>query len=242
MKRTRLSMVAVGLVGFSLVGVTPVFGQTPLGSGWTYQGKLDLLGSSLNDTADFEFSLHDDATLGNQVGSTVTVSDVTVVDGLFTAELDFGFLAFNGDARWLEIAVRSPAGSGVFTTLSPRQLVTFVPEAIHALTATSVGGVLFTPGGNVGIGTTTPTDALLDVEGNIRTNDNDIFLRGGSDRNHGVGWYGLGKEFDGTSLSGCLPSRPSRNNRRSSRTHSVNLPTRTRRSTHYAQRCLHNAQ
>ena len=93
--------------------------QVTLGSEWNYDGKLDLLGSRLNGTADFEFSLYDDPNGGAQIGSTVAVNSVTVTDGLFTAEIDFGVPAFNGDKRWLEIAVRSPAGSGVFTTLFP---------------------------------------------------------------------------------------------------------------------------
>lgn len=45
-----------------------------------------------------------------------------------------------------------------------------------------------TSSGQVGIGTTAPTDALLDVEGNVRINDNVLYLRGGTDRNHGLAY------------------------------------------------------
>jgi len=48
--------------------------------------------------------------------------------------------------------------------------------------------------GGVGIGAP-PGDALLDVTGNMRLNDYDLFLRAGSDRNHGLGWYGGTKTF-----------------------------------------------
>jgi len=41
----------------------------------------------------------------------------------------------------------------------------------------------------VGIGTETPQE-VLDVVGNVRIHDKDIFLRGGTDTNHGLGWYG----------------------------------------------------
>lgn len=47
--------------------------------------------------------------------------------------LEFGASAFTGDKRWLEIAVRSPAGSGSFTTLTPRQPLTASPYALKAL-------------------------------------------------------------------------------------------------------------
>ncbi|MCP4605377.1 MAG: hypothetical protein GY847_33465, partial [Proteobacteria bacterium] len=40
----------------------------PLDTGFTYQGKIYLLGAPLNDTADFEFSLYDDPSTGTQVG------------------------------------------------------------------------------------------------------------------------------------------------------------------------------
>ena len=56
--------------------------------------------------------------------------------------------------------------------------------------------------GNVGIGTSSPEDARLDVEGDMHLNDYDLFLRAGSDRNHGLGWYGEGKLFAGVNLDG----------------------------------------
>lgn len=56
--------------------------------------------------------------------------------------------------------------------------------------------------GNVGIGTINPS-AKLDVQGATRINDNDIWLRGGIDNNHGIGWYGYGKPFaENTSIDG----------------------------------------
>ncbi len=58
---------------------------------------------------------------------------------------------------------------------------------------------LVASGGNVGIGTATPIERL-DVNGNIRINDADVYLR--ADRNHGLGWYGTGKLFAGANVNG----------------------------------------
>ena len=55
--------------------------------------------------------------------------------------------------------------------------------------------------GNVGIGKDSP-DEKLDVAGNVRINNNDMYLRDGSDVNHGVGWYGSGKTWAGVSPDG----------------------------------------
>ncbi len=72
---------------------------------------------------------------GAQIGITQELP-VTVTNGLFTAVLnsgsEFGGNAFTGEARWLQIAVRCPARSGEYTTLSPRQAVTPAPYALYS--------------------------------------------------------------------------------------------------------------
>jgi hypothetical protein len=72
--------------------------------------------------------------------------DAAVSDGLFTLTLDFGASAFAGNARWLEVAVRLGASTGVFTPLAPRQPLTPSPNATFGSTAPWTG-VLAKPAG-----------------------------------------------------------------------------------------------
>ncbi len=154
-----------------LLSGSATLAQTPLGSGWTYQGKLNVGGSPLNDTADFEFTLWDADVNGSMIGEVVETNDIDVVDGLFTVELDFGAEAFNGNNRWLEIDVRSPAGGGEFTTLDPRQPLTPAPYALQTR------GIFVDELSNVGIGETSPS-AALDVVGATELNGNVAIING----------------------------------------------------------------
>jgi hypothetical protein len=104
--------------------------QATLGTAFTYQGELTEGGSPANGAYDFQFTLHDDASAGSQVGSTVTVGDQTVTEGRFTVNLDFGADAFTGEARWLEIGVRDGGSTGGYTPLTPRQELTPAPYAL----------------------------------------------------------------------------------------------------------------
>ena len=87
--------------------------QTSIGTGFTYQGFLKKGGAPLNRTTDMQFALFDAETGGTQIGTLLEFSAVPVFDGHFSLILDFGADAFAAhQARWLEAAVRSPAGSG----------------------------------------------------------------------------------------------------------------------------------
>jgi hypothetical protein len=142
-----------------LVFVGGVQAQT---TAFTYQGKLADNGNPANGNYDFQFKLFDSATVGTgtEQGTTLTVSNVTVTNGIFTVSLDFGACptCFNGAVRFLEIAV-SPANSGAFTTLSPRQPLTSTPYAMKTLNLTFNGAY------NDGIGMAFTTSNTFAGEG-----------------------------------------------------------------------------
>ncbi len=171
MQRKRfLAAVAAALGVASLIPVATALGDdsgdgdgrliesaTALPTSFTYQGRLTDGGSPANGVYDLRFILFDAETGGAQVGGIVAKEDVTVTNGLFSVELDFGASAFQGDARWLEIAVRPGSGSGAtgYTVLSPRQPVSPAPYALYAKAA---GGfaVPFTAAGTTAGAPSTP--------------------------------------------------------------------------------------
>ncbi len=75
-------------------------------------------------------------------------------------------------------------------------------SAASLMSGSVTSAVSFIATSGVGIGTAAPYDAILDVEGNLRLNRYDLFLREGNDRNHGLGWYGASKEFAGVNIDG----------------------------------------
>ncbi len=115
-------------------------------TGFTYQGKLaNNTGNPLSGQYDFQFKLFDtDGTglPGTQQGTTQTVTNITVTNGIFTVQLDFGTCAscFNGSPRFLEIAVKL-SGGGSYMTLAPRQPITATPYAIRAADADKLDGM-----------------------------------------------------------------------------------------------------
>jgi len=105
---------------------------------FTYQGFLRDNGQPANGVYDLRFALYDSPSGGNQIGSIVFVEDVTVADGLFTVEVDFGAAPFNtGARRWIEIGVRPGNSIGGHSLLTPRIELTPVPYALYAQNVTN---------------------------------------------------------------------------------------------------------
>jgi hypothetical protein len=144
-------------VNITVIPLQPVV----MGSAFTYQGRLSDTAGPADGLYDFSFKLYNnpDLVFAAQQGAAIDVEDLDVVDGYFTVELDFGSSVFNGDARWLEIAVRPGETNDPndFIALTPRQELTPTPYALQTR------GIFVDDAGNVGIGTETPS-AKLDVE------------------------------------------------------------------------------
>ena len=132
MKRALLSFARV-LGCLAALAAVPASARPPTDPSFTYQGQIKVAGQPLNGTADFIFTLHNASTGGSQVGNTLILLNSNLVKGLLTVDLDFGPGVFNGDGRWIQVQVRSPAGGGTYTTLTPRQLVLPAPYALYAL-------------------------------------------------------------------------------------------------------------
>jgi hypothetical protein len=143
MKRRHVLLVA--LVVLLAVGATTTLtlAQGPTGTGpalaprasagtaFTYQGQLKNAGNAVNGTCAMAFRLYDDPSGSGLIGSPITTT-VPVTDGLFTAGLNFGSNAFDGNGRWLDIQVNC---TGTYAPLTPRQQLTGAPHAIYASTA-----------------------------------------------------------------------------------------------------------
>jgi hypothetical protein len=140
----------------------------PMGTAWTYQGRLMDANGPADGPYDLQFALFPDPinNLG-QIGPPIDVNDIDIIDGYFTVVLDFGNIAFKGDARWLQIGVRPWDSEERHTLLSPRQEVTPTPYALYAQNANTDNDWMISgddmyslPSGKIGIGTTTPISSL----------------------------------------------------------------------------------
>lgn len=109
------------------VGAASAIGQTTT----TYQGRLLSDGQPYSGSADVRFTLFNPSNVA--VLGPVESSNVSVVGGTFTTDVNLGDLV-TGPGFTLEVAVRTPAGSGTFETLTPRQPVTATPLAASAST------------------------------------------------------------------------------------------------------------
>lgn len=97
---------------------------------FTYQGRLTDSAATATGTYDFQFVLYDQS---NAVIGTIQHNGVSVSNGTFTVQLDFGVM-FPGADRFLEIRVKCPADAS-YTALTPRQQITSAPYAIRSLNA-----------------------------------------------------------------------------------------------------------
>ena len=140
---------------------------------FTYQGELKQGGNNASGPYDIRFRLFDAALGGTQLGTTQCLDNVSVIDGKFTATIDFGQQFAATGSRFLEIDVRSDTGLSCANTtgyslLGPRQLVTAAPMAIHAKSAFALdaadgvpaNAVFVDNAGKIGIGTTAPTHSV----------------------------------------------------------------------------------
>jgi trimeric autotransporter adhesin len=129
----RMAAFVIGWAGLAAVSTAQ-----PLGTSFTYQGRLADAGNPASGAYDLQFILMDAAAGGSQVGAILTRDDVVVTSGLFTVTLDFGAV-FTGSRRWLELGVRPGASTGPYTVVSPRQELTPSPNAAFSLSAPWAG-------------------------------------------------------------------------------------------------------
>jgi formylglycine-generating enzyme required for sulfatase activity len=149
------------------------------GTAFTYQGQLQSGGSAANGHYDFTFALfNNDSTNSGQIGGTLTLPDVTVTNGLFTASLNFGSV-FTGNATWLAIGVRTNGGAN-FVALNPLQELTPAPYALYA------------PNAGTAVSAQSATAAISAAEAGVA----------------GVAYEVSGSDVIGQILNSSLPSSP----------------------------------
>src|SRR5438309_8141472 len=90
---------------FLLTAIASQAALVPLGTDFTYQGRLNDARGAANGRFDFTFGLYDAGANGSRFAA-ITNLNVAVSNGLFTTSIDFGSGIFTGYAFWMEIGVR----------------------------------------------------------------------------------------------------------------------------------------
>ena len=101
--KKMLSILVFGLLMFQAqIGIAE-----PLGTAFTYQGRLLYENEPANGLYDFGFTLYDDPYNGNRIGPRNDPCVVEVIDGYFSAELDFGdfFSIYGATTVYIEVEV-----------------------------------------------------------------------------------------------------------------------------------------
>ena len=138
-----------------------------LGTSFSYQGSIDRAGVPPTDSCTFVFKLYDDPLIGTQLGATITTPVTLLQFGQFSVQLDFGVGVFDGNARWLDIAVHCP-GDNTLTSLAPRQAITATPYALYALSGAAGGGFVLPYSGPP---VNSPAQPAFKIQNNATTGD-----------------------------------------------------------------------
>ncbi len=187
MKSAKMLTILVVSLGL-MVWPVEVSEAAPMGTAFTYQGRLMDDNSAADGQYDFQFELYDSPADGNQLGSIIDVNELDVIDGYFTVALDFNDVGvFNGDARWLQIGVRPGDFNDPceYTVMEPRTELTPTPYALQTR------GIFVDNALNVGIGTTEPGTKLHVESGGAKA----VF--GKNTASGGIGVEGQARNFSG---------------------------------------------
>jgi hypothetical protein len=166
----------------------PQLVQAALGTAFTYQGRLNDAGNPASGVYDFQFNLFDAVSGGTQVGSAVDKADLLVSGGLFTTDLDFGAGAFDGQARWLEVAVRPGASADAYTPLAPRRALLANPYAQYSA---NTRGFSVNANGEIGIGTAPNPGTRVILDGQLNAVGSNPAIGVNNPGNSGA-WVSLG--------------------------------------------------
>lgn len=134
-KISRFPALGLALVAMLTILNAPL-SAAPLGTAFTYQGRLTDGTGPASGGYDLRFTVFDALTNGT-FKAMVTNASVAVTNGLFTTPVDFGQAPANFAAMWLEIGVRTNGSAGDFTAVSPRQALLPTPYAFYALNSSN---------------------------------------------------------------------------------------------------------
>ncbi len=128
--QTQLTSMRTGTLWATLFLTVSLTSFAHASTAFTYQGQLRDSSGAVTSTCDMIFDLYDAASAGSPVSTQNTQNNVNVIDGFFTVQLDFGDTAFDGNERFLEIAVK--CGNDTDFTALGRQSINPSPHASFA--------------------------------------------------------------------------------------------------------------